>query len=62
MRPIYKGYNIGYNIILNTPGFNSQIRLRNTLDKRRQHIRLYRSRRTGLYKEPTRFPGFKNGP
>ena len=61
MQSIYEGYNVDYNIVSDTLGFNNQIRFENTLDRRRQRVRLYRSRRTGLYKESTGFSSFKDG-
>ncbi len=62
MRPIHESYNVGYNIVLDIFSFNSQIRFGNILNERCQHVHLYKSRRAGLYEEPTGFPNFKNGP
>ncbi len=60
MQFIYEDYNVGYNIVSDILGFNSQIRFKNIPDRYCQCVRLYRSRRTGLYKEPIEFPGFKD--
>jgi len=61
MQSIYEGHNVDYNIVSDILNFNSQIRFGNILDKHCQRVRLYKSRRTGLYEEPTGFPSFKDG-
>ncbi len=60
MRLIYKGYNVGYSIVSDTLGFNNQVRFGNILDRYRQRVRLYRSRRIGLYEESIGFPGSRD--
>ncbi len=62
MRPTYENHNVGYNIVSDILGFNSQIRFGNISDGYCQRVRLYKSRRANLYKEPTGFPGSKDGP
>ncbi len=61
MRPIYEDRNISYNIVSDILNFNSQVRFGNIPNRHYQHVRLYRSRRVNLYKEPTGFPNSRDG-